>query len=328
MTAAAATLLRVRADDPDYRARAAAEAEFWSKPHPFGLETMEIVREPEGPTERHRNRRYTGHPRREWQETIGRHGTFRRGLVLGTSSLRIEGEILATNPSLHLTFLDISEGALARRAEVLGPRHPGRVATRVADLNFLELESDAYDLIVSSSSLHHVTNLEHLAFQINRALRPEGRFFLDDYVGEPRFQFAPEKKRVFEALYERDLGRQPGRRPGLVWLDASDLSPFCGLRSDETLPILRTFLREIDLRTAGTLLVPLMRTRPVHPPTPTARQLAVYWVRALWNRLRRLAPPRMAIGRHFIRELTLVGDVLSDAGLLVPGTAFATYGKQ
>ena len=248
MTSSPAGLLRVQPDDPHYQEQAAAEAEFWSKPHPCSMEAMETAREPEGPTEIYRNVRYTGDPRREWQETIAGHGTFRRGLVLGTSSLRVEGSILATNPSLHLTFLDISQGAVDRRAEVLGARYPGRVATQVADLNFVEFEPAQYDLIVSSSSLHHVTNVEHLAFQINRSLRPEGRFFLDDYVGEPRFQFSAEKRRVFELLYERDLARKPGRQTGLYWLDTTDLSPFCGLRSDETLDILARYLKEIQVR--------------------------------------------------------------------------------
>ena len=36
-------------------------------------------------------------------------------------------------------------------------------------------------MIVSSSTIHHVTNLEYLACQINRALTPGGHFFLTDH---------------------------------------------------------------------------------------------------------------------------------------------------
>jgi SAM-dependent methyltransferase len=321
-------LRRVQPDDPAYQAQAAAEVEFWGRVHPSSLEASENAREPPGPTERHRNESYTGDPRREWQDTIHDHGHFRTGALLGTSSLGVEGHILETNPDLHLTFFDISPAALARRAEVLGARHPGRVATRGADLNFVEFEPERYDVIVSSSSLHHVTNLEYLAFQINRALRPGGFFFLDDYVGEPRFQFSPEKRRVFERLYERDLARQRGRRPGLRWLDTSDLSPFCGVRSDETLEVLARYLEPLTVRTAGTLLVPLLRSRPLDDHRPTRLQLALGFVRALRNRLLGTAPDRIAIGKQFIRELLLVGDVLSEAGILRPGIAFGVYRKR
>jgi SAM-dependent methyltransferase len=242
--------------------------------------------------DRYINERFTGDSNLGWHRTIPRHGTFRRGLVLGLSALRLEGEILETNPALHLTFMDLSPGSLARRSEVLGARFPGRTATRCADLNFVELEPDAYDLIVSSASLHHVTNLEHLAWQINAGLAPDGRVFVQDYVGEPRFQFTTAKRTVFELVHDREAARTPGRRPGCCWMDASDLSPICGVRADEMLPVLRTHLEEIQLRTAAALTVALMRSKPadgatVKPPSLARRALDAAVRRALALRGRR-----------------------------------------
>jgi SAM-dependent methyltransferase len=252
--------------------------------------------------------------------------------VLGLSALRVESEILATNPSLHLTFMDISPGSLARRAEILGARFPGRVATEVADLNFVELPANTYDLVVSSASLHHVTNLEHLAWQIDSALAPDGWFFLNDYVGEPRFQFAPEKKRVFELVHDREVARTPGRRPGCLWMDASDLSPFCGVRSDEVLPVLGRHLTTVDVRTAAALTVALMRSKPADgatvPPPTLARRATDAVVRAALAVVGRLPPVRVPVSKELLRELMLAGDVLTDAGLILPGTAFATYRKR
>ena len=98
-------LLRVAKDDPDYVRQARAEAEFWERPHPLGLETSEEVYR-EGPVDHHINERFTGDMNLRWHETIPRHGKFRRGLVLGTSALRVEADILEGNPSLHLTFVD------------------------------------------------------------------------------------------------------------------------------------------------------------------------------------------------------------------------------
>jgi SAM-dependent methyltransferase len=324
-------LLRVTPDDPEYRRLAAAEAEYWSGPVPFALESLE-ERFSEGPVDRYTNERFTGDRAVGWHETIARHGPFRRGLVLGLSALRVEGRILETNPGLHLTFMDLSEGSLARRTDILGPRFPGRVATRCADLNFTELEPDAYDVIVSSSSLHHVTNLEHLGWQINAALTPDGWFFLNDYVGEPRFQFASPKRRVFEAVHDREVARTPGRRPGCNWMDASDLSPFCGVRSDEVLSVLRRYLDEVQVRTAGALTVALMRSKPadgatVRPPG-LGRRMTDAAVRRVLALFGRLPPVRVPVSKQLLDELMLTGDMLADAELILPGTAFATHRKR
>lgn len=319
-------LMRVTQDDPTYRQTAAAEAEFWSRPHPFGLETLEQTHG-EGPVDRYMNERFTGNAQLGWHETIAGCQQFRRGLMLGTTALKLEARILEMNPALHLTFIDISAGPLRRREEAFAQRFPGRVATRVADLNFLALDEASVDLVVSSGTIHHVTNLEYLAGQINRALTPDGWFFLQDYVGEPRFMASEEKKRVFETIYTRDLMRQHGRQQGLIWHDSSDLSPFCAIRSNEILDVLRQQLHEVDVRTASTLVIPLLRSHPVD--TNTLGQRMSKW--RIWRALLQRRFGRMRadmLSKDIMHELFLVGDILADAQVLAPGTAFARYRKR
>jgi SAM-dependent methyltransferase len=329
--------LRVLPDDPRYRRQAEAEAEFWRKQHPWGLEAVERRHE-QGPVDRYQNERFSGDPGVPWYETIARRGSFRRAAVLGTSSLVLESRILEQNPALHVTFFDISEGALERRRELLGTRFPGRVVTRVADLNFLELPAGAYDVIASSSTIHHVTNLEYLAAQVNRALADGGYFFLEDYVGEPRFQFAPEKKRVYQQIVNRDQARRGVPMTGLIWLDTSDLSPFCGIRSNEILRVFAAHLDEVDVRRASALVTPLLRSRlaedlPDSPwisdawaaRAPRWRRWKGYVAKQLFGKLpshQTLLPP------DFLHELFVVGDVLAEAEILEPGLAFATYRKK
>ena len=78
----AAHLLRVTADDPEYRRLAAAEAAFWRHVHPMSLEATEPS-SLDGPVERYVNTRFTGDPHTDWTATIPRWGSFRRGLLLG-----------------------------------------------------------------------------------------------------------------------------------------------------------------------------------------------------------------------------------------------------
>jgi SAM-dependent methyltransferase len=334
------SLLRVVPDDPVYLAQAAAEKEFWMRMHPWGLESVEQTHQ-EGPVERYWNRRFTGDENVHWCETIARHGPFRRGAILGTSSLVLERRILETNPALHVTFFDISEGPLQRRRELFAKHFGGRLDTQAGDLNFLELPPLGYDLIVSSSTIHHVTNLEHLAHQINQALEPGGQFFLEDYVGEKRFRFDAEKKRIYQHVFNRDRIRQ-GRPPcDLDWLDQSDLSPFCGVRSDEILPAFRAHLSEIEVRTAGALVTPLVRSRPsqdhAHSPWQSDDWVLRQPFWSLFLGIARKRFPRI-FGRNpsretwldpeFTHELFLLSDVLTELGFVKPNLAFARYEKR
>jgi len=332
MRSETAGLMRVLPNDPEYRRQAEAEAAYWQEMHPYGLESLETQVD-DGPTDLYQNERFTGDRNTCWFETIRNHGDFRRGLVLGTSSLTVEGGILRTNPGLHLTFVDISQGALDRRAESLGKAYPGRVATLLADMNFIELEPSSYDLIVSCASIHHVTNLEYLAGVINDALTPGGTFFLLDYVGELRFQFDDAKRRVFEVIYARCLARFGVQRP-FRWADASDLSPFCGVRSNEILSVFREHLDEVEVRTAGALIVPLMRVRPPEDQAEFEIQIPprIRGLRRIVSRLRELAgrtPLRRTrtIDAQYLEELA-AGDLMADAGLIAPCNAFAIYRKR
>jgi SAM-dependent methyltransferase len=321
-------LFRVHPDDPEYRRTAAAEVAFWERTQPFSLERREDAWT-EGPVDRHINARFTGDPDVHWYDTIARHGDFRRGLVLGTSQLGVERCILEANPRLHLTFVDLSDAAVERRHRVLGPRFPGRVAGRVADLNFLTLEPEEWDLVVSEGVLHHVINLEHLSEQIRRGLTRDGRFFVQDYVGEPRCDFTAGKRRLFEILYQRELSRQTGRRPGVRWKETGDLSPFCGVRADAVLPALRGALREIDCRTASALGVALLRAEPadgITAPHGITWQRALSVIRKLVGR--RPMPADAMLNPEWIAELCEIGDLAADAGLVPPGLAFAVYARE
>ncbi len=332
-------LRRVRNDDPEYKRQAEAEMVFWQEMHPLGLEAVE-QQYAEGPVDFYINERFTGDRSTAWYQTIARRGQFKRCAMLGTSSLVRERCILETNPGLHVTFFDISEGPLLRRRELFGKKFPGRIDIRTADLNFVEFDESQFDLIISSSTIHHVTNLEYFANEVNKALTADGLLFVEDFVGENRFAFSAEKKRIYEEIYRRDLKRQGRAHVGLTWHDTSDLSPFCGVRSQDILPVLRTYLREVEVRTAGALVGPTLRSRPDLTPDSPLRGDA--WVRhqprwRLWIDVLRKSHPAV-FGRlrsqqglvhpELLEELFTVGDILADCGTIPPGIAFASYRKR
>jgi SAM-dependent methyltransferase len=173
-----------------------AEAAFWDDPpfNPFDSLPPVMVS--------YLNKSFTGNKLLSWYASFPRYGTFGKGCTIGLGWLDHDREILKSNPQLHLTFTDISPESLAQRESILEHEFPCRIAVQQTDLNFIELPENAYDFIVSDGCLHHVMNIEHVAFQVNRSLKSGGYFFLNDYVGESRFQFADEKKQFFERALE------------------------------------------------------------------------------------------------------------------------------
>ena len=323
---------RVDADDPAYLDAARAESLFWQEQDVGFLESIE-KQGGDSVIELYTNERFTGDESTPWYATIPRTGSYKRALFLGTSGMAQDAHLLSHLPDLRVTICDISAGSLERWQSVLGAKFPGRVDTLVADLNFAEFEENVYDLIVSSSTLHHVINLEHAGEQINRALTADGRFFMQDYVGESKYRFDAAKKRIFEDLYNRDIARQRGRKPGLIWKNenADERSPFCGIRSGDILDVMAQELVEIERRTASTIIGMLLFAEPADRAAPGKGAILR---QRITNRARRLIPALRRstqtsfLGEAYMRDLRLADEVFSDAGTFLPFDAFVVYGKR
>jgi SAM-dependent methyltransferase len=81
------------------------------------------------------------------------------------------------------TGLDISENAITASKKAAAEYGLEGFEYEVANLNEDDLPVERYDFIFASGSLHHIRNLEHMAAQIYRSLKPGGVFYCDEYVG-------------------------------------------------------------------------------------------------------------------------------------------------
>lgn len=247
--------MRVRRDDPAYQRQAAAEAEFWANP-PFNAEIFEAGHI--GALKRFIDESYTGDPTRSWMEDLVRRGPFEHAAVLGSTEGAREAAWLAACGSRRLDVYDISPAVLRKARARLGRRigpltlPPRGVRFFVADLNFVALPRARYDVIWTSASLHHVTNLEYLFAEVESALRPGGLFAIHDYTGEPRLRYAPARLEAGNALLRR-VPERLRHLPALVPPPESDMSPFEALRSDETLALARERFDLVHLAEADAL---------------------------------------------------------------------------
>ena len=314
--------------DEDYLRQAKEETAFFDQPRMMGIDMESPV------MDAYVNEVNTGDKDLPWFETIPSYGNFQRGCALGAEGTKQRARILQQNPSLHLTIYDISKESLAKLQRELGSQFPGRVVTKVTDLNFVALPENAYDLFISSSCLHHLYNLEHVAFQINRSLTSDGYMFLDDYVGEARFQFSHEKKRMFEQAFTEATARiRPARHWRIVWpdLDNWTFSPFEALRSDETLGIFRRYLTEVKVRTAGAIVGLILLA--VRPPTPlmrpqTTKDALLRRLVTFKSWLLRDGGSRLEISTKLAKRLLPLDRQVSEAGTLTPTIGFAIYRKR
>jgi SAM-dependent methyltransferase len=309
--------LQVRADDAEYVRMLQEEEAFWDSHD----ETL-LTHEPLPAVQAYLNERWTGDPAKSWFEAVGEKGPFTKACIFGAGPGEVEEHLLSRHADLQIDVLDISGEALSRLDRRV-TRFKNRVRTRQQDLNFVELPANTYDLIIANASLHHLVNLEHVAFQANRALTAQGRFFIEDTVGESYFQFEDEKKQVYQSLIAatNDSSQPPA---SIDWPDRDNwqFSPFESVRSAEILDVFETYLEPVEVRVAGSLLfLTLFVRRPQRTWGPRSFLSSVYYD---------LVAKPSAIARGIAHgELLFYLDSLTcDSGRLRPGQAFAEYRKR
>jgi ubiquinone/menaquinone biosynthesis C-methylase UbiE len=129
------------------------------------------------------------------------------GAVLdaGCGSGRLAIEIARRRPDLHLHGIDL-EPRMVEVATGHAERQnlTDRVEFTVADLAELPLPDNSVDMIVSTASLHHWTDVGAVIASLNRVLRPDGRMWIYDMrwisAGSVRTASAGLQRRVDRAI--------------------------------------------------------------------------------------------------------------------------------
>ena len=156
---------------------------------------------------------------------------------------------------------------------------------------------------------------------------------MQDYTGENDHAFCEQKKRIFEAVYNRDVARHAGRRPGVTWVNENReaRSPFCGVRSADIVPVLDAHLDRVELHTAETISGLLIFAVPADGAkigrVERFARRALDRARRATPVLRRFPSPPL-IGRELLHDLFLVDEIVCDAGLFPPMNTFGVWRKR
>lgn len=105
-------------------------------------------------------------------------------LDVGTGPGVLLVELAERRPDLSVTGVDLSTDMVAAAQRNL--RGFGdRARARVADVTRLPFDDGAFDVIVTSFSMHHWDDPEAATPELARVLRPGGRLYVYDFDGAP-----------------------------------------------------------------------------------------------------------------------------------------------
>lgn len=74
---------------------------------------------------------------------------------------------------------DFSAGMLESTRENLG--YPGNLEYQVADIQNILFEDKSFDVVIANMMLYHVPNLDKGLSEVNRVLKPDGKFYCATY---------------------------------------------------------------------------------------------------------------------------------------------------
>lgn len=197
---------------------------------------------------------------RNLYQYVARHVKGRdRVVVLGLGSGACGNELDGIAPLLkqqscdmELTCVDIN-ATILEQARIEAAKRGIRFYGVVQDVNTIKLDSNRYDVIVAYASLHHFVDLEHIAHEINRALRPDGIFVTVDVPTRNGYRMWDETFEIVNALWKVLPARFKIAHTGYPTptyvetyenIDYSKNSFEC-INSEAILPALRTYLQEL-----------------------------------------------------------------------------------
>ena len=169
-----------------------------------------------------------------------------RMLSLGSGPGGVEFVIARETPEASIRCLDLNPEVLAVGRNGAAAENL-RVEFAEADLNLVELPEHEFDIVLCHASLHHILELEHLADQIRRTLRPGGELVVTDIITRNGYRMWPETRRWVDRIwktlpeaYRVNHTSYPDRRVDhRIWeRDTRSAGMEC-LRSQDILKVLR-----------------------------------------------------------------------------------------
>lgn len=186
---------------------------------------------------------------------------------LGSGKGSKEREWCAIGRFSKFEGFELSE-KLVEIANVAAKAHQrGELIFHAADLQNKVFERERYDVVFASHSLHHLYPVEKVIKRAKDALKPDGVFIAEEYVGPNRMQWSDVQLGAVNELlagipakyrqrYRLKHIKKRAHRPGILRMLMADRSE--AVDSEMIMPSLRKHFSVVELREfGGTILQPL-----------------------------------------------------------------------
>ena len=163
-------------------------------------------------------------------------GKEKIGLTLACGDMKGEYNIFKKYNTKTIDAFDISEGQKDKFFKNIYDETI-EVNYHIEDCNKIKLDSNKYDFIFIQQSFHHLTEIEYVSKELNKALKPDGVFLIIDYIGEPFLQRTHNQRkfarRIWKNLPERLRINPNGRLLWDIYIpNKNHLSPYEAVKSD------------------------------------------------------------------------------------------------
>lgn len=207
-----------------------------------------------------------------------------RALTLGCGDMTGEYQVFKDYKIKEIDAFDISDGQRKKFYDRVYDNEI-KVNYNLTDCNKIELEENKYDFIYMQHSYHHFENVDGVAEQLNKSLKPDGLFLLIDYIGEPFLQRSP-KQRKYARVFWPHLPKRLRKHPNGKFLDdiyipdKNHLSPYEAVCSDKIMDALEAnFIFEKSFVYGG-ILFPIFQGFAPHYLT---EELDEFLIKMLWD---------------------------------------------
>jgi SAM-dependent methyltransferase len=197
----------------------------------------------------------------EWFQRVFAPDPDSIGLSLGCGDGALERDVRAKDICREITGVDLSRRALELAAKTASADGLEGISYERGDFNDLDLEADRFDIVFFHQAMHHVANLEGCLEQIQKTLKKDGYFYLDEYVGPSRDQWTDTLVEAANEVY-RTLPNSI-RRSRSVPFPIEEDDPSEAVRSGDIVPLVEAGFDIIERRDYGgnllSLIHPLLR---------------------------------------------------------------------
>lgn len=144
---------------------------------------------------------------------------------------------------------------------------------RVGDMYSLEVCENYYDVVLAEQSLHHFSPLDEILVKINRFLKPNGYFIVNEFVGPTRFQWTDRQLEVtngllsvfplkYKTVWDTNSIKAKIFKPGRLRMMLSD--PSEAVESSKIMPLLYEIFDVIEVKEYGGTILHLLFSGIAH----------------------------------------------------------------